>query len=862
MTSILERQRERFRATPGDNQAFEALEEHLFLAGEWNEVIALYEHRLTAPALTANPKESAQVRFRMGQVFHERLNDSDRAVECLGAVLRDDPQHRPALMQLRRIHAARGNWDVALQIAEVEVELPMPPAERAGLLSEMGTLWLDRLDDPQQALAQFESALAEQPDRREALEGAARAYERCDRHREAAKNWEQLAAQLKGPERAAAHVSLAKLAEGPLAQAERAQDLYRNALGDDPRNRDAIRAVSVQAEARGQWPVLADLLERRYELEDDDAERVEIAVHVGRLHLEHLDNPPAARMWFSRAAELGSDNADVYEGLADFERKHGNDDALLRFLERALELRGDTAPVSLLLEVASLYSDRGDDERALARLQCASERAPEDALVVEALSDTLSRLGRDEELVDVLERRASLATADPAARSATLGELGALHEERLGDVEAACHAYERAFEADPAAPGIAAALERLYRKSEAWESLRDFLEVAGREGPPDERIGYLCSLGALQSDHFDDREAGVRALEAALLIDPTHAVAHRGLQHLASQTGDEDAILRAYQREADVATDRSRLVFLVTEIARILEDRDQPQLALEWVRRWVGACPEDLRALSACADLQEQVGCDAELVATLEKLDGLLTSDEQAANRRRLGAAHAAAGRIDDAIAAYRSALEADPTDVAALEALANHLEGESRLEELAQTRRQLAELLPAERRVECLDELAHLLSERLGDVGGAIEALRRLAAEENAPADVHARLEAYLERGARYEELAAHLAERAAALGEEDPDVAAVELRRARVLLDHLGRFDDAVTAYRAVRRRDPESPRGVGRPGARAACLRRCGRARGIPRRADGGRARGGGTRTLRLRARGAPRREPGRR
>jgi tetratricopeptide (TPR) repeat protein len=61
------------------------------------------------------------------------------------------------------------------------------------------------------------------------------------------------------------------------------------------------------------------------------------------------------------------------------------------------------------------------------------------------------------------------------------------------------------------------------------------------------------------------------------------------------------------------------------------------------------------------------------------------------------------------------------------------------------------------------------------------------------------------LERGGRYDELAAQLAERAAARGEDDAGAVALELRRARVLLDHLGRCDDAVVVYRAVARRDP---------------------------------------------------------
>ena len=35
MTPLLDRQRERFLADPNDAQAFQALEEELFLAGDW-----------------------------------------------------------------------------------------------------------------------------------------------------------------------------------------------------------------------------------------------------------------------------------------------------------------------------------------------------------------------------------------------------------------------------------------------------------------------------------------------------------------------------------------------------------------------------------------------------------------------------------------------------------------------------------------------------------------------------------------------------------------------------------------------------------------------------------------------------------
>ena len=72
-----------------------------------------------------------------------------------------------------------------------------------------------------------------------------------------------------------------------------------------------------------------------------------------------------------------------------------------------------------------------------------------------------------------------------------------MHEEHLSDPEAARDACERAFDADPASPGVAATLVRLHRRAERWDALRRVLERAGNDGPEAERTGFLCSLGEL-----------------------------------------------------------------------------------------------------------------------------------------------------------------------------------------------------------------------------------------------------------------------------------------------------------------------------------------------------------------------------
>lgn len=795
----LEQHRERFRSDPGDDRAFEALEERLFLDGDWRGLAALYDARLRAAFYEKNPRQRGQVLLRKAQVIDGRLRDPDGAVPIYWEAIKSDPHLRPALQNLRRIHAERAQWDVALQIAELELAAPMRPDERAGVLAAMGSIWLEHLGDAAHAVTYFERARDADARHRPALAGLAGALEATGRSEEAAEAWGRLVAATKGRERARALVAQARVLAGPLGRAEEAGELFRRALTDDPRNPSAVEAVAEQAAARGQWTLLADLVERRFELAVSPGRRAEIAIAASGVYREHLDQPDAARAWLERAAELDPGNPLLYEAAVELERAGGDEDALLEALTRWVELRGDAAPVSALMELATLRSDRGDPEGAAALLETALSQAPDDALVLEALADVHERLGRFAGLVDLLERRAAVEPTDARARAAVLAELARVHAERLGDPDAAREAWRRAFEADPALPGAAQALAALLHKAEAWDELEAVRETAARRGPEEERAEHWSALGALRTVRGAEPAAAARAFEEALAHDPTHAGALQGLQRLAVESGDEDALLRAFEREAAITTEPERLGERVRDLTAILEERGRPELAVEWVERWMAAAPRDPRPLRELVRLADALGRDDDVAAALARLDPLLPEAERGAVRREIGRRHARRGRDDEALAAWRGALEVDPDDREAWELLARALERAQRPEERAEALARLADLVPPAERARPLAALAELLASRLGRADEALAVLERLRGAEGAPPDVDERREALLERTGRFEELLGSLSSRRARAA----DAAAVrdlDLRRAELLLDRLGRAAEATALFRGV--------------------------------------------------------------
>ncbi len=782
---------ERFEADPGDTSAFQALEEYYFQRGEWHELVLLYERRLEAPEVAEDAQRNATLLLRLGQVLEERCLETDRAIECYQDLARSQPDYRPPLIQLRRIYVAREQWELALQVADLEKALEMTTWERAVFCAEMGDIWHRNLGDAGQARGHFEAALESDPEHVGALLGLAAVLEELDEDDGARECLERAVERLGGPDRAPALVALARLVRK--SDATRAEELYRRALTDDPRSEEALEALVESAMAREQWEMVAELQERRFNLAAGAMRRLALAHESGRLWLERLRNPQGARLWLRRAVDLFPEDPVTQFLLADTERLAGNQEALAEHLARGCELAGESSPPDALRECARLAKERGDLQGAVAPLQRLLERFPERRELASELADVLERLGRDGELIETLERQVALAQSDPRAHSAALAQLGAAQEERAGDVEAAIQSYERAAGIDPAAEEPCRALERLYRKAEDWTKLRRHLDGARARASGARAVELHCGFAELILDQFSEPEAAREAFESARALEPECERARLGLERIAMLTGDEDSILEAYEREASVTTERGRLEFLVWELVRMREERAEREEALLWLDRLVGADPENRKALEHLARLHERLGHTDEQVEILERLDGLLDGRAQAGNRRRIAGLRRTLGETDRAIDAYRRALDGDPENAEALAGLAALYETEGRWAELVEVERQRVEGLAEIERGPALSRLAGLLLERLDDAPGALRLLGELADAELASPEDSALLERLLDEGERYEELEERLAARRRGASREDAE--AIDRRRAALLLDRLGRASEAAT-------------------------------------------------------------------
>ncbi|MEZ4330923.1 MAG: tetratricopeptide repeat protein [Myxococcota bacterium] len=809
MNKGLEAQQQIFAAHPDDRRAFEALEEHFFLEGDWPALVRVYRDRLEAPTIRQDPAQQGALLFRLGQILEDRILDLDGAAETYWTLARLDRTHRPALRQLRGIHARRGQWDMVLQLAELEGATAMPPYERAQFEADLGRIWHRELGDRSEAERAYQRALDASADFPPALEGLAGLLLEAGRPDEASRVLERLTRCLRGPERAPFWLALGRLCTNALDDRERARQCFAAALEDDPLLTAAVEWALLLATEAEDWSSVAGLLEHRFDLASGARHRASIAVEASQIHLHHCRSAAGARAWVDRAIELAEDDGAVLRARADVERAEGNDGALAKVLERLVQKAGRRAPRSLFVELAEALARGGRPEAALAALDRTERIATPGDLPLLALRTRLLReTDAKRELAEALELQCDLdPDAPPATRIARVHELARLYEDDLADAGAAEEHWQAAFALDPRDPDALSGLDRLQRKREDWNGLRHTYESALSAAGPEPDATLCCRLGSLLLERFDDPDTARRRFEQALGRDAHHAEALAGLRRVAERRDDSELLLAVCEREAETCEDAQRFGEIAQRALSTLVEGGALDRALVWAVRAGERLPDSRTFLEARADLEQRLERPEDEIATLARLAPLLQGTERAKRLLRRATLLLDQDDAPAAAACLEAAHASAPSRVDVLEALVDCRRrlGEPRDE--ADALRRLCDRLPEAERTAPFVRLAALLEDPIGDLDAAITARRALTELERPPEDAADALARLLELAGRHAELATVLERERARFGDGSREARDLDLRRGRLLLDALGDCDGAAVLFAALHERDPEN-------------------------------------------------------
>src|SRR5262249_52828223 len=136
-----------------------------------------------------------------------------------------------------------------------------------------------------------------------------------------------------------------------------------------------------------------------------------------------------------------------------------------------LEREDRRAAADLWVKIGRWYKDQlSHRDYAIHSMQQALRLDPAHAGALSGIASPQRQHGNWSELTETLARQAA---AEPSAEKKTelYIQLGDVLERQAQDSASAIEAYQQALVHDPASPDALAALDRLYRRTQAWEPL-------------------------------------------------------------------------------------------------------------------------------------------------------------------------------------------------------------------------------------------------------------------------------------------------------------------------------------------------------------------------------------------------------
>ncbi len=327
------------------------------------------------------------------------------------------------------------------------------------------------------------------------------------------------------------------------------------------------------------------------------------------------------------------------------------------------------------------------------------------------------------------------ASVDPRRRATLCHEVGRIYERDLRDDKQAVVFYQRAFRCDPTHVPTLQAGRRVFTRARKWGMVLGLLDAEVRvTSAPQRRARLLRDKGELYLTRFSQPGAARAAFVGALEILPGDPVAARGLAVATALDGDRLGFAEAAARAADACADPGLARGLRLQAATAVLADDQVDSAVTLLERVLDAAPDDEEALALLARTHRVTGRWRDHVDVGRRLADLC----ERPTRRARELAHLArvaqqqVGDDDLAVELLEAAVDADPSVPTALELLVEiHRRGERWQEAASALRGLVAATADPVSRVRRLWQLAELSIERLGDIEGAIGALRQLLEAE-----------------------------------------------------------------------------------------------------------------------------------
>jgi tetratricopeptide (TPR) repeat protein len=697
---------------PSDTAAIARLDA-LYLATEnWPELLSVLEREVD---LTGDPHEAISYRYRIAELYDQRLNDSARAAEGFREILEMAPDHEPTLLALEGMIAGKrepllaaevldpvyrqlGEWQKLAAVQEVRVAHEQDPVRKVELLHGLAELFEVQLDNARSAFDAYGRSLSLEPGNEATQASLERLAETLGAWTEVTGLYDRAIEQVKQSNEGS-HVDLAlraaQIYEIQVENVDAAIERYRWVVDADASHAIALESLDRLYEATSRWNELAQILRKEIEVAPTPDDMLNLQYRLGQVFQQRLDRvgdavsqyrdilaaapeyQPAVRSLETLFTE-GHMPMEIGEVLEPLYRMQGQWNALISVHEVQLSHQGDAVErVAMMHRVAEIAEDKAGDPRlAFLWMQRALLEEPTN----EHTDGEVERLARATDGWAVLANTYADVVSNGAAGEVKVAlgrKLARIYESELNDVKRAEESYRFVLGIDRSDNETLEALDRIYSENGAYGALAEVLRlrVAAAESKYD-KTELSFRLGQVLEEQLGQTDEAITIYQKVLdELDPEHEGSVQCLERAFTTKGDWPNLYGTYERALKVVVGDSNQADIYAKMARLSSEHlGQPQKSVDLWKQVLDLRGEDPEALRALGQLYAGQGNHRDLVDILEREAAVAETDE---DRIRifmdLGAVwYEKLERARSALESYERVLDIDPTRTAPLFAIAN----------------------------------------------------------------------------------------------------------------------------------------------------------------------------------------------
>ena len=737
------------------------LERFAEITGQWAELTSLYGSEADK---SLDVPRQVDLLSRLARVYEQELSTDpshvDKAIGTYRRILDVEFDNKLAVLALDRLYTATGRWKELTEILRREIQLAESDDEVVNLQFRLGQTLEDALDDNKGAIEVYREILTANPAHAPTLEALEHQffeghhqteiaaileplYETAGEFEKLHRIYEVQLSKLTVPaDRMAMHQRLGELAEGRLYDAQRASAWWGQAVVEDPRSEHAVEEAERLARETAGWDELVAVYTRALERHTDKDVRRQTLLRLARVHEVEEKNAHAAVTTHLRVLEIEPRDADALAALDRLYLGAGMYDELVEVLRRRIEITTDPEEqTELQFRRGAIFSDAlGDLDASLACYQAVLEQESRNRRALECSEAIYFRREEWAHLYTTYEKLIDVADGDDELAD-TYARMARLSSEALEQDERSVDLWGRVLDIRGEDPLALAAMADLHQRRGKYEELVEVLERQVAVAPTDaEQIALYKRLGGVWAGHLGKDTSALDAWLCADRLDPSDFETLTALAGLYRSTQSWDELSQTLRRIIDVGQDQDKLT-------------------------------------------EDQV---IELYAELGRLEGDVL------------------GRVDEAVAAWRSVLAIDAGDFRALAALEGLFTREARWEEAIEVLEKRA--LVQEETVDRIDTLLQAgatWEEKVENLDAAAEVYERVRAIDSANVVASDRLEAIYRAQYKWTQLTEILLERA---GHRDDVREQISLlsQVAKIYEQELGDQDNAYVVLEEAFKRD----------------------------------------------------------